>query len=183
MNDATGDKPAPTNELLTNEPVDVSGLPQLADEHFVPVHPNYLRVSLIGDAVFAVIVVVIGIATAIFVPSRQWIPLLVMVVLLVLTALSAGFAKLRVKHTAYQVRQHDLSYRTGVLSRTVETVPFVRVQHARVTQGPIERAFGLATLAVNSAGPDLDIPGLGADDADRLRALVVERAGELVEES
>lgn len=168
---------------FSNEPVDLSGLPQLEDEHFIPVHPNFLRVSLIGDAVFAAIVVVIGIVTAIFVPSRQWIPLLVMAVLLVLTALSAAFTMLRVKHTAYQVRQHDLSYRTGVLTRSVQTVPFVRVQHARVTQGPIERAFGLATLAVNSAGPDLDIPGLGSHDAESLRALVVERAGELVEES
>jgi uncharacterized protein len=168
---------------FTNEPVDVSGLPQLAAENFVAVHPNFLRVSLIGRAVFAVIVIVGGVVTTTLVPSNQWIPLLVMAVLLVLAALSAGLAVLEVRNTAYQVRQHDLSYRTGVVTRTVKTVPFVRVQHARVTQGPVQRAFGLATLAVNSAGPDLDIAGLGADDAERLRALVVERAGELVEES
>lgn len=168
---------------FVNEPIDVTGLPQLTDEDFVPVHPNFLRVSLLGDAVFAAVVVVAGVLAAALVPSRPWIPLVVMVVLLVLTALSASLAVLKVRHTAYQVRQHDLSYRTGVLARSVATVPFVRVQHARVTQGPVERAFGLATLAVNSAGPDLDIAGLGADDAERLRALVVERAGELVEES
>lgn len=171
------------NPAFTNEPVDVSGLPQLADEHFVPVHPNFLRVSLIGSVVFAGIVLVVGIVTSVLLPSNNWIPLAVMAVLLVLTAVGAALTVLEVKNIAYQVRQHDLSYRTGVLTRTVETVPFVRVQHARVTQGPIQRAFGLATLAVNSAGPDLDIAGLGADDAERLRALVVERAGELVEES
>ena len=49
-------------------------------------------------------------------------------------------------------------------------------------QGPIERLFGLATLGINSAGPDLAIAGLGIDDATRLRALVVERAGDLIEE-
>ncbi len=168
---------------FTNEPVDVSGLPQLADEHFVPVHPNFLRVSLIGSVVFALIVIVVGVVTAVLVPSYTWIPLVVMAVLLALTALGAAMTVLEVRNIAYQVRQHDLSYRTGVLTRTVETVPFVRVQHARVTHGPIQRAFGLATLAVNSAGPDLDIAGLGAEDAERLRALVVERAGELVEES
>jgi membrane protein YdbS with pleckstrin-like domain len=64
----------------------------------------------------------------------------------------------------------------------VETVPFVRVQHARISQGPIERSFGLATLEVNSAGPDLHIHGLPADDAERLKIVVVERAGDLAEE-
>lgn len=167
---------------FANEPVDVAGLPQLADDDFVPVHPNFLRVSLLGNALFATIVLVAGVVLTLVVPSRRWIPFVIMAVLLVLAALSAVVTVLEVKHTAYQVRQHDLSYRTGVLTRSVETVPFVRVQHARVTQGPVERAFGLATLAVNSAGPDLDIAGLGADDAERLRALVVERAGELVEE-
>jgi len=172
-----------SDPAFTNEPVDVAGLPQLTDEDFVAVHPNFLRVSLLGKAVFAAIVLVVGIGATALVPTNRWIPPLVMVVLLALTALSAALTVLEVKHTAYQVRQHDLSYRTGVLARSVATVPFVRVQHARVAQGPVERAFGLATLAVNSAGPDLNIAGLGIDDAERLRSLVVERAGELVEES
>lgn len=87
------------------------------------------------------------------------------------------------KNLGYQVREHDLSYRHGILVKTVETVPFVRVQHARVTQGPIQRAFGIANLAVSSAGPDLNIAGLGFEEAERLRAVVVERAGALTEES
>jgi membrane protein YdbS with pleckstrin-like domain len=172
-----------SDSAFSNEPVDVSGLPQLAEENFVPVHPNFLRVSLIGSAIFAVIVLAIGVVVTVLVPSNKWIPILVMAVLLAFTALSAALKVLEVRNIAYQVRQHDLSYRNGVLVKTVQTVPFVRVQHARVAQGPVQRAFGLATLAINSAGPDLNIAGLGVDDAERLRALVVERAGELVEES
>jgi membrane protein YdbS with pleckstrin-like domain len=172
-----------SDSAFSNEPVDVSGLPQLAEQNFVPVHPNFLRVSLIGSAIFASIVLVAGVVVTALLPSNRWIPLCVMIVLLAFTALSAALKVVEVKNIAYQVREHDLSYRNGVLVKTVETVPFVRVQHARVAQGPVERAFGLATLAVNSAGPDLNIAGLGADDAERLRALVVERAGELVEES
>ena len=43
--------------------------------------------------------------------------------------------------------------------------------------------FGIATLEVNSAGPDLQIEGLATDTAERLKALVVERAGDLVEDT
>lgn len=171
------------DEEFSNEPVDVTGLPVLDDEAFVAIDPNYLRVSLLGSAIFAVVAVIICVVVAVLVPANSWIPLVIMAGILLLTAISAFLKSIEVKNIGYQVREHDLSYRSGVLVKYVETVPFVRVQHARVTRGPVERAFGLASLAVNSAGPDLSIAGLSGDDAERLRALVVERAGELTEES
>ena len=79
----------------------------------------------------------------------------------------------------WQVREHDISYRRGVLVRSVQTLPFVRVQHTRITRSLVQRRFGLSTLHVNTAGPDIAIEGLAADDAERLKALVVERAGDL----
>jgi membrane protein YdbS with pleckstrin-like domain len=170
------------DEVFSNRPLDVAALPQLSDDHFVAVHRNYLRVSLIGSAIFAVIVIGVCGAVAALMSSYRHIPLLVMGALLLLTAIGAVLKIAEVRNIGYQVREHDLSYRAGVLVKVVQTVPFVRVQHAQVAQGPVERRFGLATLTVNSAGPDLLIAGLAADDAARLNALVVERAGDLVEE-
>lgn len=170
------------DDVFTNEPIDVSGIPVLDQDSFVSMHPNFLRVALIGRAIFAAVVVVVGVVVSITVPSRSWIPLAVAGALLVLTALGAALKVLEVNNIAYQVREHDLSYRSGVLVKTVETVPFVRVQHARIRQGPIQRAFDLSTLEVNSAGPDLHIHGLGSDEAEKLKLLVVERAGELSED-
>ncbi len=167
---------------FSNDPIDVSTIPRLRDEDFSPVDPNYLRVSLIGYVIWVVLVVAVSLAVFVALTENEWIPLAVMAGLLVLTALSVVGTILGVKNIGYQVREHDLSYRRGVLTKTVSTVPFVRVQHARVTQGPVERAFGIAKLAVNSAGPDLNIAGLSFEDAERLRAIVVERAGELIEE-
>ena len=172
-----------SDPAFSNEPIDVAGLPQLSDDDFSPMHPSFVRIFLLGHTAFAVFVFVVGTLAMALVRSNRWTPALITTVMLILTALSARLAVLRVGHAGYQVREHDLSHRTGVLTKSVQTIPFVRVQHARVTQGPIERAFGLATLAVSSAGPDLGITGLGVDAAERLRALVVARAGELVEES
>ena len=171
-----------SNAAFSNEPIDVSTIPQLADDAFVPVHPNYLRVSMIGSVIFAVIVLVAGILLWRLLPNSPLWPLIPMGVLLGLTLISAVLKVFEVRNIAYQVREHDLSYRRGILVKSVQTVPFVRVQHAELTQGPVQRRFGLSTLNVNSAGPDLSIDGLGSEDANRLRALVVERAGELTEE-
>lgn len=177
MSDTTVSDPA-----FSNDPIDVSTIPRLLDEDFSPVDPKYLTVSLIGYGIWAVAVIVVCSVLATVLPNNNWIPLAVLAGLLFLTALSVIGTILGVKNIGYQVREHDISYRHGVLTKTVSTVPFVRVQHARVTQGPVERLFSLAKLAVNSAGPDLHISGLAFDEAERLRALVVERAGELTEE-
>lgn len=169
---------------FSNEPIDVSGIPQLADEDFVSMDPNFLRVSIIGRALFLVVVCVIaGVALA-FGPDEieVWMVLAAIGGLLALTIISVVLKVLEVRNIGYQVREHDLSYRNGVIVKRVQTVPFVRVQHARMRQGPVQRLFSLATLSINSAGPDIAIPGLSNDDAARLRALVVERAGDLVEE-
>lgn len=145
-------------------------------------HPNFLKVSMIGSAIWASVVVIAGVVVAVFVPEFKWIPLVVMAGLLLLTLIAVVLKRLEVSNIGYQVREHDLSYRHGVLIKSVQTVPFVRVQHAEMLEGPIQRKFGLATLNINSAGPDLSIDGLGTEDATRLRALIVQRAGELNEE-
>jgi membrane protein YdbS with pleckstrin-like domain len=51
-------------------------------------------------------------------------------------------------------------------------VPFGRVQHIDVAQGPIQRPFGLATLILHTAGThgaSVPLPGLRHDDAEAMR--------------
>jgi len=51
-------------------------------------------------------------------------------------------------------------------------VPFGRVQHIDLAQGPLERAFGLATLVLNTAGTRgaaVKLPGLAQADAEEMR--------------
>jgi len=168
-------------DSFTNLPIDVAELPRLDESTFVPLHPSYLKVALIGFAIGALFVVVIT-AVAVSQVESPSIPLLLGGAGLLLFALAAALKVVEVRNIAYQIRQHDLSFRSGVITRQVNTVPLVRVQHARITRGAVERSFGLASLTVNSAGPDLNIPGLAVADAETIKALVVERAGELTEE-
>jgi putative membrane protein len=65
---------------------------------------------------------------------------------------------------------------SGVLTRTTEVVPLAKVQSLRLRQGPWERALGLASLHVDSAGRRHGTAVLahrGADEADRLLAELV----------
>ncbi len=58
------------------------------------------------------------------------------------------------RHTWYRVDERGLEIRRGVFWREVVTVPRSRVQHTDVSQGPLERKYGLGTLAVYTAGTD-----------------------------
>ncbi|MFT5027049.1 MAG: membrane protein YdbS with pleckstrin-like domain, partial [Ilumatobacter sp.] len=146
-----------------------------ADDAFVPVDSRYLRVSLTGVALATTVVAT---ATVMLTAqaSQKVMPLLIGGAVLLLLGLVAVVRVLEVRRLAYQLREHDLSLRSGVITHRVESLPFSRIQHVNVRRGPIERSLGLATLQVSTAGPDISIPGLSQADAERIKLLVTERA-------
>ena len=77
----------------------------------------------------------------------------------------------RVRAWGYAERDDDLIVRRGVMFKRVSVVPYGRMQFVDVTAGPLERAFGLATVQLHTAAAATDarIPGLVAEEAARLR--------------
>jgi hypothetical protein len=76
------------------------------------------------------------------------------------------------KHASYRVGPAGIEIRRGVVIREVVTVPRSRVQHTDVSQGPIERQFGLATLILHTAGTHhaaVPLEGLAHETALRIR--------------
>jgi uncharacterized protein len=98
----------------------------------------------------------------------------------VLGALDAWWLpRARYRVWRYQVAPDALELRHGVVKRVHSAIPYYRVQHIDVAQGPVERAIGLARLVLHtaSAGTDATIPGIAAGDAEGLRRLILARAG------
>ena len=58
------------------------------------------------------------------------------------------------QHTLYRIDDQGIEIRKGVYWRIVINVPRSRVQHIDVSQGPIERRYGLGTLVIYTAGTD-----------------------------
>jgi len=76
-----------------------------------------------------------------------------------------------VRAWGYAERDQDLLVRHGLLIRRLSIVPYARMQYVDVTAGPLERAFGLATVQLHTAAAasDARVPGLPPDEASRLR--------------
>ena len=83
-------------------------------------------------------------------------------------------------HLGWLETDNDLLLSKGKLWHTFTVVPYGRVQYLDVSQGPIERRYGLKTLRLHTASASVDakIPGLDADLADELRARIARRAKE-----
>jgi uncharacterized protein len=92
--------------------------------------------------------------------------------------------ELSYKHTSYKIDALGIEIRRGVIWRTVVNIPRSRVQHIDVSQGPLERRFGLGTLAIYTAGTAhsmVALPGLEHTTALAVRDhLLPERADDAV---
>lgn len=78
----------------------------------------------------------------------------------------------RYKAWGYRVTEDELHVQTGILLRTLTVVPFGRVQHIDLSQGPIERRYGVGALTLHTAGTRSSavvLPGLDMPDAERMR--------------
>jgi membrane protein YdbS with pleckstrin-like domain len=99
---------------------------------------------------------------------------------LVLGALTTWRVPLaRYRRWRYELAEDALELRHGIVERVHSAIPYYRVQYVDVTQGPLERAVGLAKLKVHTAAASSDatIPGIAAGDAESLRQVILARTG------
>lgn len=139
-----------------------------------PLHPrqrSLLRVRFaIAGAILAVLLVIAELATEEINPLPFGTVLGVGLVLI-----GIGIWRMPARRYAawgYRMEEDELAVRHGLLIRALSLVPFGRVQHIDLAQGPLERAFGLATLVLNTAGTRgaaIRLPGLAQADAEEIR--------------
>ena len=95
-----------------------------------------------------------------------------LVVTIALAWLAHRWPELEFRHTTYVVGADAMDIQAGVLWRHATLVPRSRVQHTDVTQGPLERRHGLATLVIHTAGTEharVSLAGLSHETALALR--------------
>jgi membrane protein YdbS with pleckstrin-like domain len=94
---------------------------------------------------------------------------------LLLAALAAyvwAYPPARYRHLRYRIDEVGITIRDGVFWRTCSALPRVRIQHTDVSQGPLQRRYGVADLKLYTAGSRftrIDLPGLENRVATALR--------------
>lgn len=78
----------------------------------------------------------------------------------------------RYMRIGYRLTDDELRVAHGLFFRTDTIVPFVRVQHIDLEQGPVERQYGLSSLIVHTSGTHnstVTLPGLRTEVATEMR--------------
>ena len=147
------------------------------DDRLLPVEPGYAHVLRIGWAIFMIPLLIGAVVFDALLVSQKsdfgWVLSSIMAVLTV-TAIAIT-AQRQYARLGYALGADYLRVVRGFLFHTDTVVPFVRVQHIDVGQGPVERMFGLARVVVHTAGTHnsiVTLPGLARADAEAMRETI-----------
>lgn len=143
------------------------------DTALTALHPNHIKILRILATLFALPLIIGSLVLEV---SR----LLPVGFFIVPAVLAAAFLIIRLPMRRYEARgfamgDDRLRVVRGLLFRSDTVVPFGRVQHIDVQQGPLERFYGLATLTLHTAGShnaSVHLPGLLNEDALVMRETI-----------
>lgn len=168
--------PDPAPEILELSP-ETAGI---ADGVEHPLDPRWIKVQRVSGWLVAGPILAVLLAVLVLVLWRTSLPIWIDLPLGLLWAVvAAGVAwcvhrlpEIEHRHAFYKVDEWGIEIRKGVWWRKVINVPRSRVQHTDVSQGPLERRYGLATLVIYTAGTSyakVDLGGLDHGAALRIR--------------
>jgi uncharacterized protein len=125
---------------------------------------------------FVILAVVIGVVALATDESALWA--LLPLIALILGAYGAVMIPRRYEAWQYRFGADALEMQRGVWWRSAASVPYHRIQHVDIDQGPIQRQLGMVSLGLKTASASSvgGLPGIDAEEADALRAWLVARA-------
>jgi len=166
-----------------NDTIDTIALPRFEDVELTPLEPSYLKVIRLNIALIFVILTIVTGAAFYFVEElhNYWLPITAAYIIIVI--LSILFSSISFSNRGFAFRNHDVIYRSGVISLNTTIIPYNRVQHVALHEGFISRYFGLASVEIFTAGgdqSDIRISGIDKEHAEKIKQLLM---GKIINET
>ncbi|MBO0982126.1 PH domain-containing protein [Microbacterium sp. SD291] len=140
------------------------------------ISPRYVASQIVQNALFIAGVAVVALVLA-FAMEQTWALIPAGVVVLI-TLITLIILPRQAKAIGYMLRADDIVFRKGILWQRMIAVPYGRMQLVDITQGPLDRAFGISQLKMVTAAATtgVQIPGLTQAAAEALRDTLIEVA-------
>lgn len=165
-------------QIHTNEIPDSRGI----DFEFLDI--QFRKSQLISVVLFYIGAMIMMIVSLLLFKDLEiqlsWI-MLVALIWLVLFTISIIYVFKSYHYEGFALREKDILYKSGIFFKSVTIIPFNRVQHCEIQQGPIERYFNLGSLLLYTAGgssSDLIIKGLVYSKAQTLKEFITKNVSQ-----
>lgn len=151
------------------------------NQGLTPLHPSQKSLISVTTILFMLLFVIIAGAVDFFLQTKIGLPQgsIIAPMITIALVLILFLPNRKYRRWGYDIEQRDengqLRVLRGYLWRTDTIVPFNRIQHIDVAQGPLQRIFDLSTLVVHTAGTHnsiVSLPGLATPDAEAMREII-----------
>ncbi len=141
-------------------------------------HPNLLKSMIAKRIIF---ILVLASAGSIYYFIQPYIELsfwrlsLIYLGIVLLAFVLIFVAKAYFRRKKFKIAEKNVSFQEGLFYQKETVVPFARIQHIEIDEGPLERFFKIATLSIYTAGDsgrDLKISGLELVRAQEIKSYI-----------
>jgi uncharacterized protein len=140
-----------------------------------------LRISLIVNSLFLILFIALCTALPLIFGAENglMIPAIIGGILVIAVIIVLVWVRLYYDSMWYELRDDEMSWKRGVWFHTTGIVPYNRITNLDIKQGPVMRALGISTLAIQTAGysgqANSEIRIEGMEYAGELRELIRSR--------
>ncbi len=168
------------NEKLDHTPIEPHSWLPMEQIPLEPLGDNYVKMVLAESLLFSVALMIGATGAMVFLQLPKLFIIGMLSALSIVLVFGNIFRNLQAKRLAYAITSQELLLAQGIFWHKRTSLPFTRLQHVSLSQGPLEKFFGLKRLKCFSAGSgvaEIDIRGLDEIKAEHLRQHLLVNTG------
>ncbi|WOT05888.1 PH domain-containing protein [Shewanella youngdeokensis] len=158
--------------------------PQWQSFNNVPLQPidsRYYTQVHVESLFFSIMSFIAATVITLFAAQLNLSNVLLLLAALLMLQCSIGYIRYQqAKQLGYATGEHEFLMQQGLWWHKRTSLPYSRLQHVSLSQGPLERHFNLVTLKCFSAGSgsaEIELPGIKQRTAEHLRQHLLGQAG------
>ncbi len=167
--------------IFQNEQLELSSLPQSEKVEYTRLLSKYKTLQFIQLSIFLIVSLIAGTLFYLVKEIPTWLFVSFIAALFLFGILRFIIIHIGFPYKGYAVREHDVHYKSGYLSRNIVSIPINRIQHMEIRQGVISRMLKLSKLKIYTAGnssSDLSLKGISPETAGQIKQLLSEKINE-----
>lgn len=161
---------------MTNLKLDSESITPVSDIKFDHLDKKYKKVQVIGITLSYLILM--GLSLFLLLTERIWWCISFEIILAIALVINLSIISRAYQIKGYALREHDITYRSGLFFTKTTTIPFSRIQQVTIKQNPIPKICHLYAVEIVNGAQGFSsfiIPGLTEIKAKQIKNLLTEK--------